>query len=298
MDAVPPPDQARFERHLAGCDSCRQEVRGLREATAALGAAAAVDPPAAFRDTALRAAAQTRQLPPADSASPARWAAFRGRRRSAEGYGRPAGEYGRPAGGYDRAAGEYGRAAEGPGGRRPGGWSSLPGRPGWLGRLGRLGLLGWRPRLVVALACVLAVVAVAAGVTTYGMQDRLDQAQRRDLTVAAVLTASDATMMSAHVTTGGTATVVMSHRERALVFTAADLQALPGAQAYELWLMGPAGTRPAGMITVSGHGRMVGPMVVSGLAAGDKVGLTVEPAAGSPRPTSSPVLMLSLTFTP
>jgi anti-sigma-K factor RskA len=88
----------------------------------------------------------------------------------------------------------------------------------------------------------------------------------------------------------------MSHRERALVFTAADLRALPGAQAYELWLMGPAGARPAGMITVSGHGRMVGPMVVSGLAAGDKVGLTVEPATGSPRPTSSPVLMLSLTL--
>jgi anti-sigma-K factor RskA len=316
MDAVPRPDEARFERHLAGCDSCRQEVRGLREATAALAAAAAVDPPAAFRDAALRAAAQTRQLPPADSASPARWAAFRERRRSAEGYGRSARGYGRPARDYGRSARSYGRSArdyglaaggyghpgEGSGDRRSDGSS---GRPGWLGRLGWrgwvrwvgwVGWLGWRSRLVVALACVLAAVAVAAGVTTYGMQDRLDQAQRRDLTVAAVLTASDATMMSAHVTTGGTATVVMSHRERALVFTAADLRALPGARAYELWLMGPAGTRPAGMITVSGHGRMVGPMVVSGLAVGDKVGLTVEPAAGSPRPTSTPVLMLSLTF--
>jgi anti-sigma-K factor RskA len=265
LDAVPPPDRARFERHLAGCDSCRQEVRGLREATAALATAATVEPPAAFRDAALRAAAQTRQLPPADSASSPRWAAFRER------------SLGGPRG--DRF--EAGARA---------GWR---GRRGWLGWLG---WLGWRSRLVVALACVLAVVAVAAGVTTYGMQGRLDQAQHRDLTVAAVLTASDATMMSAHVPTGGTATVVMSHRERALVFTAADLRALPGAQAYELWLMGPAGARPAGMITVSGHGRMVGPMVVSGLAAGDKVGLTVEPATGSPRPTSSPVLMLSLTL--
>ena len=299
MDAVPRPDEARFERHLAGCDSCRQEVRGLREATAALANAAAVDPPAAFRDAALRAAAQTRQLPPADSASPARWAAFRERRRSAEGYGRSARGYGLPARGYGLPAGGYGQPGEGSGDRRPGGWSGRPGwlaRLGWRGWLGWVGWLGWRSRLVVALACVLAAVAVAAGVTTYGMQDRLDQAQRRDLTVAAVLTASDATMMSAHVTTGGTATVVMSHRERALVFTAADLRSLPGARAYELWLMGPAGTRPAGMITVSGHGRMVGPMVVSGLAVGDKVGLTVEPAAGSPRPTSTPVLMLSLTF--
>jgi anti-sigma-K factor RskA len=49
------------------------------------------------------------------------------------------------------------------------------------------------------------------------------------------------------------------------------------------------------MITASGRGRMVGPMVVSGLSAGDQVGMTVEPSGGSPRPTSPPVVMVSLT---
>ncbi len=239
MDAVPEPDRSRFERHLAGCDSCRQEVRGLREATAALAAAAAVRPPAELRDTVLRAAGQTRQLPPAAAQAPAAWAAARDRRRPR-----------------------------------------------------------WRPRLVVvvavALAGALAAVAVAAGVATYGMQGRLDQAQGRDHAVAAVLSASDAKMMSAHVTTGGTATVVMSHHQRALVFTAADLHMLPAGESYELWLIGPAGTRPAGMIDASAHARMVGPMVVSGLATGDSVGMTVEPDGGSPRPTSPPVLMISL----
>ncbi len=38
----------------------------------------------------------------------------------------------------------------------------------------------------------------------------------------------------------------------------------------------------------------VGPMVISGLAPGDRVGLTVEPASGSAHPTSAPVLMLDL----
>src|SRR5258708_9804397 len=79
MDAVAGPDRARFERHLAGCESCRQEIRGLREATAALAAAASVQPPAAFRDAVLRAAAQTRQLPPAVVQAPAGWAAGPGR---------------------------------------------------------------------------------------------------------------------------------------------------------------------------------------------------------------------------
>ena len=135
---------------------------------------------------------------------------------------------------------------------------------------------------------------MTAGVVTFGMQGRLDQAQHRDHMVAAVLSASDATMVSRHVSTGGTATVVMSHRERALVFTAADLRVLPAGQSYELWLIGPAGTRSAGMIDGSGHGRMVGPMVVSGLAAGDSVGMTVEPDSGSPRPTSPPLVLIGL----
>jgi anti-sigma-K factor RskA len=239
MDAVPEPDRARFERHLAGCESCRQEVRGMREATAALAAASAVQPPAALREAALRAAGRTRQFPPPVIQARTAWAARRGR-----------------------------------------GWP------------------GWRPRLAVALvgalACALAAVAVVAGVLAHGMQNRLDQAQVRDHTVALVLGAPDATMMSARVSTGGTATVVMSHRQRALVFTAADLHVLPSAESYELWLTGPAGSKPAGMIAVSGRGRMVGPMVVSGLSAGDSVRLTVEPAGGSPRPTSPPIVVIIL----
>jgi len=241
MDAVPEPDRARFERHLAGCESCRQEVRGLREATAALAAAAAVQPSAAFRDAALRAAAQTRQLPPAVGQAPAGW-----------------------------TAGDRGRRRE---------------------------LRGWRSRLAVGLVGALAAVVLAAGVVTYGMQHRLDQAQLHDHAVAAVLSAPDATMMSAPVRTGGTATVVMSHRERALVFSAADLRLLPIVQSYELWLIGPAGSRPAGMVPGSARGGMAGPMVVSGLRAGDSVGLTVEPAGGSQRPTSPPVVLVSLSGT-
>jgi anti-sigma-K factor RskA len=235
MDAVPEPDRSRFERHLARCESCRQEVRGLREATAALAGATAVQPPAALRDTVLHAAGQTRQMPPAVAPAPAAWGTAGHRRRP-----------------------------------------------------------GWRPRLAVALAGALAAVAVAAGLVTYGMQGRLDQAQHRDHMVATVLSASDATMLSSHVSTGGTATVVMSHHERALVFTAADLHVLPAGESYELWLIGPGGTRSAGMIDGSGHGKMVGPMVVSGLAAGDSVGMTVEPAGGSPRPKSPPLMLINL----
>ena len=39
MDAISAPDRERFERHLAGCEECAQEIASLREATAVLGAA-------------------------------------------------------------------------------------------------------------------------------------------------------------------------------------------------------------------------------------------------------------------
>jgi RNA polymerase sigma factor (sigma-70 family) len=45
LDALTGTDRTRFERHLARCPACEQEIRGLREATARLAAAAAADSP-------------------------------------------------------------------------------------------------------------------------------------------------------------------------------------------------------------------------------------------------------------
>jgi len=64
MDALDRLDQVRFERHLAGCDACAQEVAELRETAARLGAATAEPPPAALRERVLAAAAHTRQHVP------------------------------------------------------------------------------------------------------------------------------------------------------------------------------------------------------------------------------------------
>jgi anti-sigma-K factor RskA len=235
MDAVADADRARFEQHLASCGACREEIRGLREATARLATAAATQPRPELRAQTLRAAAQIRQLPPAVHGDPA------------------AREMARP--------------------------------PRARTRLLR--------RLALAGVGVLAALTVAFGAMMHGAQDQLDQARQRTHAIAMVLNAADVTMLSARVRTGGTATVVMSHRRRALVFTAEGLRALAAGRRYELWLMGPAGARPAGPLPAPRAG-MVGPMVVSGLAAGDRVGLTVESSAGSPRPTAPVIMMLGL----
>ena len=66
--------------------------------------------------------------------------------------------------------------------------------------------------------------------------------------MAVVLGSPDAVMLTAKVTSGGRATVVMSHRDHALVFTASGLPALPSARAYQLWVMGPAARDPPGLL--------------------------------------------------
>jgi len=174
-------------------------------------------------------------------------------------------------------------------------------RPGWRRAAAGLRLTGrgtpmahpWLVRLAAVAAMALAATAIVLGVHLSAMRARMSAIEQRDSAIAAVLGARDATTLTAQVRTGGTATVVMSHRARALVFMASGLGKLPVSKAYELWLMGPAGATPAGMLPASHHG-MSGPLVVSRLAPGDRLGLTIEPSAGTGQPTSAPVVTVVL----
>lgn len=65
LNAVEPDEAREFERHMSGCQACREEVRELRGTAAAMGAAEVELPPAAaLRDRVLAAAARQPQLPP------------------------------------------------------------------------------------------------------------------------------------------------------------------------------------------------------------------------------------------
>ena len=230
MDAVTDDDRASFEQHLTDCESCRAEVRGLREATARLAAAAEVRPRPELREQTMQAAGLIRQLPPLTRDLP----------------------------------------AAPPGRRRP-----------------------WLLRLAVAAAAVFAALAIGMGTAMHGADNQLDQVRGSSHAMAVVLGSPDATMLTAKLTSGGRATMVMSHRYGALVFTATGLPALPSARSYQLWVMSPGGPRSAGLLAAGPDGR-AGPMVISGLARGDRVGLTVEPAGGSAQPTSRAILMITL----
>jgi anti-sigma-K factor RskA len=154
---------------------------------------------------------------------------------------------------------------------------------------------GWpaAPRLAVAIAGAGILVALALGTVLINDQHQLhmDEAQRGQ--IAAVLNAPDADIMTVRARPRGSVTVVMSHAAHALVLTTARLPVLPSSECYQVWLMGSQGTRSAGRLPAPRQG-MTAPMIIAGLAKGDRMGVTVEPAAGAPRPSSPPVLMLSL----
>jgi anti-sigma-K factor RskA len=247
--ALDGPDEARFERHLERCRQCAEEIRGLREATARMAAAAAADPPAGLIQRAVAAAAQTQQLAPVGPLSRRSWRAHCA----------------------DLATSFGLTGGTGPGARAR----------------------ARMTRLAVTLAVAGVALAVILALAARSAQDQLQQDQRHSHAIAAVLTARDAAIMRARVDTGGTATVVMSGREHALVFAAKGLPALPATRCYELWLMRPGGDKPAGMLPSPRHG-MTGPVLASGLRTGDRLGLTIEPAGGSPRPTTATILLLAL----
>ena len=151
----------------------------------------------------------------------------------------------------------------------------------------------WTPRLAAAMAVVSLVVAVGLGAVGLRTQHELDSARAQNQAIAAVLAAPDARIMTQATTDGGTATVVVSRVEGKLVFTTAGLPQLPSSKVYELWLMGPPQIRRAGLLPTPASGRTA-PVLASGLAAGDSVGVTVEPAGGTSKPTTSPIVVMSL----
>lgn len=148
-------------------------------------------------------------------------------------------------------------------------------------------------KVALALALVGTALAAVLALAVHSAEDQLRQDQRHSHAIAVVLTARDAAIMRAQLSTGGTATIVMSGREHALVFAAKGLPVLPSAQCYELWLMTPGGDKPAGMLP-GPHNGMTGPVLASGLKAGDRLGLTIEPAGGSPRPTTATIMLVAL----
>lgn len=262
VNAVDGSERDLFERHLSRCHPCDDEVRGLAETATALAFAAAQAPPAALRSRVLAAAAVTRQEPPLTEPASRAW------QEPARRTGQQPARRAQPAGRHQPA-------------RRS--------KPATVRRTGG----SWFPRLATGFAAACLAVAVVFGVLATSAQHRLNNAQAQSQAVAAVLTAPDARIDSQSTTAGGTATVVVSRTQGKFVFTASGLPALQTSRVYQLWLLGPQRTRSAGLLPAPSAGH-TSPVLATGLQAGDKIGMTVEPAGGTRSPTTKPILVMTV----
>lgn len=76
LDAVSGTERMDFERHLAECESCAQEVLELQETAARLAVAAAATPPPMLKNSVMDQIRTVRQLPPETTVVPMRRRSF------------------------------------------------------------------------------------------------------------------------------------------------------------------------------------------------------------------------------
>jgi len=151
----------------------------------------------------------------------------------------------------------------------------------------------WVPWLAGVVATAAVVISVIFGLAHAHTQAELNRVRAQNQEIAGVLTAPDARLLASRTTAGGAAVVVLAPSRRQLVVTTAGLPALPAGQVYQLWLIGPVKIVSAGLLPAAEAGR-TSPVLASGIVAGDKLGLTVEPAPGTAQPTTTPILALAL----
>jgi len=138
-------------------------------------------------------------------------------------------------------------------------------------------------RVAVLAAAASVAAATALGITQLTAQHQLDQA--RATAIARVVTAPDAHVATARTSAGGSVTVVTSAALHEAVVSASGMASLPPSRVYQVWVMSPSGARSAGLM----HGSS---LLASAVRPGDRIGITVEPADGTARPTTTPVAVL------
>ncbi|GGN13497.1 hypothetical protein GCM10011609_62510 [Lentzea pudingi] len=223
LGALSNAERDSFEAHLDRCRNCADELIGLRETAARLGAAVDRVFPLALRPRVLDAARHVRQAPPNSEIT-----------------------------------------------------TDLSRRQGFR-----------RAAALVAAACVTA--AVVAGVhgalTTPAITPVAVSPHTR---IGDLLAAPDLRLVTG---TDPAGTAAMSPGRDEMLLLAGGLRTLPRDQVYQLWLVDDDGPRPAGTGRPANE---VTSLLVHGIEGVREAILTVEPAGGSPSPTSAPVLTIAL----
>jgi anti-sigma-K factor RskA len=143
------------------------------------------------------------------------------------------------------------------------------------------------PRPIAVAAMAAAIVALV--VLQVSTRHQLDQAQAGNRAVASVLAASDARIELSSPSVGGTVTAVVSRHDREAVITASGMPTPNDARVYQLWVISAAGARSIGLLPGSSAGATA-PVLADDVQPGDQLAITIEPAGGTSKPTTTPIV--------
>ncbi len=142
--------------------------------------------------------------------------------------------------------------------------------------------------LLVAVAAVIALLVGGIAVTRPWSENTSQTPNASDR----VLAAKDATKVSMDLPGGARATVVRSISEGRAVLITRGMSDPPAGKVYQLWLQSRRGTMvPAGLMPQRADQTM---LLDGDASTATAAGITIEPAGGSPQPTSTPIVLFDL----
>jgi anti-sigma-K factor RskA len=156
-----------------------------------------------------------------------------------------------------------------------------------------------RWRRLAAAAAVVGVLGAGAAVTTYSVQEQrlgaervaTAAAQQQAARIQQVLAAPDASLRASDMAGGGRVTLVVSDSVNAGVVVLADAPPPGSARAYQLWVLNAATPTSVGLLA---PGQSQATTLIEGVRGRDAFAVSLEPAGGSPQPTTTPLVGISL----
>lgn len=148
-----------------------------------------------------------------------------------------------------------------------------------------------------ALAACLAAAAGFGGVAVWQHQEaqdaraRASDSRQASEALAAVLAAPDAKIRTGELSDGATGTVVVSQARDKAAFIASGMPKPPSGKVYQLWFNDDGTMRDAGLLDPSATSDSV--LMAGSVGAASGMGITLEPAGGSPQPTSDPLALMN-----
>lgn len=164
----------------------------------------------------------------------------------------------------------------------------LPPVTGPAGRRAR-SLRWWAGTPLQVAAAALLVAVVVLGVLLVQHQRQLDDQRHLVAEISSVLNDPNRVVTTKDFASGGRGTAVVSNGEA--VFLATDLPSVAPDRTYQLWVMSPGSTRSAGLLGRGSGAQLLVPTV----RPGEALGVTLEPAGGSPQPTTAPLVTIPVT---